>query len=215
MKIKGAALDPADSYQSEWLGSKSGSLKRLDGGGQPLVGLYGHAEKDLNALGIFVKKTENSAGTLPPIPAATTTLPPASTGGVEVFACADDSFILFLNGREILAGSNLRHVETGTFPIVKGDVITAIVKDKGGGGGQAWFSLRVVRDGKTILDAGDMHYLLTESLNWKTNKLTTGFKDPKVWTHELVMGTDKRPRAAWAGAKDATATTLCFKGLVP
>ena len=117
--------------------------------------------------------------------------------------------------REASFITHTSHFILHPFPIVKGDIVTAIVKDQGGGGGQAWFSLRVVRDGKTILDAGDMHYLLTESLNWKTNKLTTGFKDPKVWTHELVMGTDKRPRAAWAGAKDATATTLCFKGLVP
>ena len=209
LRMKGPALDPADHYQSPWLGATSGSPKRLDGGGQPLVGLYGQAGKDLNAIGLFVKADAAS------IAPATSGTAPAAAGGVQVFACADDEFTLFLNGREILAGTNLRHVETGDFPIVKGDVLTAIVKDKGGGGGEAWLSLRVVRDGKTILDAGDMHYLTAETLNWKTNKLTTGFKDPKVWTHELAMGTDKRPRAAWANAKDATATVLYFKGIVP
>ena len=128
---------------------------------------------------------------------------------------ADDSFTLFHNGREILAGSDLSNVESGTFPLVKGDVLTAIIKDKGGGGGEAWFSLRVVRNGKTILDAGDMRYTTSEMLNWKTNKLTTGFREPKVWTHEKLMGTDKRPRAAWAGTKDLGATVLYCKGLVP
>ena len=217
MKIKGPALDPADHYQSEWCGGTTGTMKRLDGGGQPLVGLYGKSGKDLNELGLFVKKNGTSLAatrpgtfTSPPPPAA-----PASSGGLQVFACADDEFTLFLNGREILSGTNLRQVESGEFPIVKGDVLTAIVKDKGGGGGEAWLSLRVVRDGKTILDAGDMRYLLTESLNWKTNKLTTGFREPKVWTHDKPMGTDARPRAAWANAKDATATVLYFKGIVP
>ncbi len=219
MKVRGAALDPADSYLGEWLGGPGGGQKRLDADGQPIVGLYGAAGKELNSLGIFVKKAGGSAPaptiSSAPAPLAPPTLPPPATGGVEIFACADDSFTLFHNGREILSGSNLRHVETGTFPIVKGDILTAVVKDKGGGGGQAWFSLRVVRDGKTILDAGDMRYLTSETLNWKINKLTTGFKDPKVWTHELTMGTDKRPRAAWAGAKDATATVLYLKGIVP
>ena len=125
------------------------------------------------------------------------------------------SFTLFLNGRQILSGSNLRDVETGTFPIGKGDVLTAIVADKGDSGDEAWFSLRVVRDGKTILDAGDMRYLTSEMLNWKINKLVTDFREPKVWTHEKLMGTDTRPRAAWAGSKDVDATVLYFKGVVP
>ncbi len=210
MKVRGAALDPADSYLSEWLGGTGGGQKRLDAGGQPIVGLYGAAGNEVNALGIFVK-SPNTASVAP----ATTTLP-ATTGGLQVFAVADDEFTLFLNGKEILAGNNYKQVESGQFPIVKGDVLTAIVKDKGGGGGEAWLSLRVVRDGKTILDAGDMRYQMTETLNWKNNKLTTGFKEPKVWTHERLMGTDARPRAAWANAKDApNATVLYFKGIVP
>ena len=220
MKVRGPALDPADSYLSESFGGTGGGQKRLDGGGQPFVGLYGAAGKEVNSLALFVKKgagalTASSVAT-PPVPApGTSATTPAPGGGVQVFACADDSFTLFHNGREILSGSNLRHVESGDFPIVKGDVLTAIVKDSGGGGGEAWFSLRVVRAGKTVLDAGDMRYLTSETLNWKTNKLTTGFREPKVWTHEKTMGTDGRPRAAWANAKDATATVLYFKGIVP
>ena len=218
LKIKAPALDPADSYQSDWCGGTTGTMKRLDGGGQPLVGLYGKSGEELNELGLFVKKGGTAqTSTRPESPAPSTgtgTPAPASSGGLQVFACADDEFTLFLNGREILSGTNLRQVESGEFPIVKGDVLTAIVKDKGGGG-KAWFSLRVVRNGKTILDAGDMRYLLAESLNWKINKLTTGFREPKVWTHDKPMGTDARPRAAWANAKDATATVLYFKGIVP
>ena len=219
MKLKGSALDPSDSYQSDWIGGDSGTAKRLDGGGQPFLGLFGKSGKEVNEFGVFVKKGGTALTSTRPEPPATSTTTgtpaPASSGGLQVFACADDEFTLFLNGREILSGSNLRHVESGEFPIVKGDVLTAIVKNKGGGGGEAWLSLRVVRDGKTILDAGDMRYLLTESLNWKTNKLTTGFREPKVWTHDKPMGTDARPRAAWANAKDATATVLYFKGIVP
>ena len=222
MRVKGAGLDPADSYQGEFIGGKVGETKNLDGAGQPIIGLYGKVGDRIEELGAFVKKgsaplatTVRTPGTIPaPATPAPATQPPA-TAGIEVFAVADDSFTLFHNGREILSGSNLRNVESGTFPIVKGDVLTAIVKDKGGGGGEAWFSLRVVRDGKTVLDAGDMRYLTSETLNWKTNKLTTGFREPKVWTHEKQMGTDKRPRAAWAGTKDSGATVLYFKGLVP
>ncbi len=218
MKVRGDSLNPADSYLSEWFGGTGGGQKRLNGTGQPIVGIYGSSGREVNSLGLFVKKVGGPG--LASVPSSlpnllATPVPVPTAGGVEVFAVADDSFTLFHNGREILAGTNLRQVESGTFPIVKGDVLTAIVKDEGGGGGQAWFSLRVVRDGKTILDAGDMRYLLSETLNWKTNKLMTGFREPKVWTHEKSMGTDARPRAAWAGAKDATATTLYFKGLVP
>lgn len=218
MRIKGPGLDPADSYQGEFIGGRVGATKILESAGQPIIGLYGKIDIHIDEIGFFVKKTGPGL-TRPTLPSTVSpiaaTPAPLAQSGVEVFACADDSFTLFLNGREILSGNNLRQVESGTFPIVKGDVLTAIVKDSSGGGGEAWLSLRVVRDGKTILDAGDMRYLLTESLNWKTNKLVTGFRDPKVWTHEKRMGEDARPRAAWAGTKDIGATTLYFKGIVP
>ena len=219
MRIKGESLDPTDSYQGDYIGGKLGDTKSLDGTGQPLVGIYGKVESDIEEIGAFVKKggASSAVATRPGTPtgsAPPTT--PAVPGGLQVFAVADDEFTLFLNGKEILSGNNYKQVESGQFPIVKGDVLTAIVKDKGGGGGEAWLSLRVVRDGKTILDAGDMRYQMTETLNWKNNKLTTGFKEPKVWTHERLMGTDARPRAAWANAKDAAnATVLYFKGIVP
>jgi len=225
MKMKGPVLDPADSYKSDLIGLNNGGAKLLDGGGQPLVGLYGKIAKDVSSLGFFVKKdVPTLATTRPGVPSLTTgilapatlaTPAPAAGGGVQVLACADDEFTLFLNGREILAGSKPRRVESGLFSIVKGDVLTAIVKDKDGGGGEAWFSLRVVRDGKTALDAGDLRYLPSESLNWKTTKLLTGFRDPKIWTHEKQMGTDPRPRAVWAGTKDAAASVLYFKGVMP
>ena len=181
---------------------------------------------NIEELGAFVRKTGAVASVPPGVPALSTsglttgglttgTPAPPTGGNIQIFACADDEFTLFLNGRQILSGSNLRNVETGSFPIVKGDVITAVVTDKGGGGDGAWFSLRVVRDGKTILDAGDMRYLTSETLNWQTTKLVSNFREPKVWTHEKKMGTDARPRAAWASAKDANATTLYFKGVVP
>ena len=218
MKLKGSALDPSDSYQGDWIGgdkNKDGA-KRLDGGGQPFVGLYGKSGKEVNDLGFFVKKGGNTAASARPVvPAPGTSTPapapPAPTGGgLEVFACADEEYTLFLNGREILAGTSPNKVESGSFPIIKGDVLAAIVKGNGG-----WFSLRIVRDGKTVLDAGDMRYLLTEPPSWRASKMMTGFREPKVWTHEKQMGTDARPRAAWATAKDATATVLYFKGIVP
>ena len=220
MKLKGSALDPADSYQGDWIGGGKGTdgAKRLDGGAQPFVGLYGKSGKEVNELGFFVKNGGGSAASVRPLipgPAPSTPAPatPASGGGIEVFACADSEYTLFLNGRQILAGSSPSKVDSGSFSIVKGDVLTAVVKDSGGDGG--WLSLRVVRDGKTALDAGDMRYLTSETLNWKTNKLTTGFREPKVWTHGKQMGTDARPRAAWANAKDNTAAVLYFKALMP
>lgn len=226
MRIKGAGLDPADSYQSDWIGGKVGPTKNFDGAGQPIVGLYGKTGDNIEELGAFVRKTGAVASVPPGVPALSTsglttgglttgTPAPPTGGNIQIFACADDEFTLFLNGRQILSGSNVRNVETGSFAIVKGDVLTAVVTDKGGGGDGAWFSLRVVRDGKTILDAGDMRYLTSETLNWQTTKLVSNFREPKVWTHEKKMGTDARPRAAWASAKDANATTLYFKGVVP
>ena len=49
----------------------------------------------------------------------------------------------------------------------------------------------------------------------RQDKLTTGFREPKVWTHGKQMGTDARPRAAWANSKDNTAAVLYFKALMP
>ena len=118
---------------------------------------------------------------------------PSFTGSVQVFACAQDQYTLFLNGREILTGADSYAVQSGSFPIVKGDVLAAIVQDTGGG--RAWLSLRVVRDGTTLLDAGDMLYQTTEQPSWKMSKLLSGFREPAVRTHHKRMGTDPRTRA--------------------
>ncbi len=134
-------------------------------------------------------------------------------GSVQVFACAQDQYTLYLNGREILTGADSYEVQSGIFPIVKGDVLAAVVQDTGSG--RLWFSLRVVRDGTTILDAGDMRYHTVERPSWKVSKLLSDFHEPKVKTHAKRMGTDARPRAASAGVKDETATTVYFKGVVP
>lgn len=154
----------------------------------------------------FVKPTE------PPVrPIGVQDTPPP--GSVQVFACAQDQYTLFLNGREILTGADSYAVQSGIFPIVKGDVLAAVVQDTGSG--KAWFSLRVVRDGTTLLDAGDMLYQTTEPPSWKISKLLSGFRAPVVRTHDKRMGTDARPRAASAGPKDVSATTLYFKVVVP
>jgi hypothetical protein len=226
-RLKGTALETSDTYQSDWYGSTEGQFTRASGGGRTVVGVTGKFGKDVNALALLVRKetpsglanmttpsprppVPESSGTSTPAPA---TPAPAIANGVEIFACADDEYTLFLNGREILSGQSPKDVQTTIVPLVKGDVLAAVVKDTGGE--SPWFSLRVVRAGKTVLDAGDMRYLTTETLNWKTSKLVSNFKEPKVWTHEKKLGTDSRPRAAWAGPKDANATTLYFKGVMP
>jgi hypothetical protein len=183
----------------------------------------------MHTLGLLVRKTEPKvvaatprlatgtprAATPPPVAAATP--PPGLAGDVQVFACADDEYTLFLNGQPILTGNDLSKVQTGKFKIVKGDVLSAVVTDKGPsvGTGEAWFALRVVKDGKTIMDAGDMTYLTKEPPSWKTSRMMSGFLPPKVWTQELTMGADTRVRAAWVGPKDGTPPTVYFKGLVP
>jgi hypothetical protein len=234
MKIKGDALDGTDSYQSAWVGNSINAGKDLVGKGQAVVGFYGSADKFVHTLGIFVRKSEPKIVAATPRPPAATpriaaatpkkatpvpaiTPPPGLEGDVEVFACADDEYTLFLNGQPILSGKDMTKVQTAKFKIVKGDVLAAVVTDKGStdGLGAAWFSLRVVRDGKTVLDAGDMTYLTNEPPSWKTSRMMTGFRPPKVWTQALTMGGDTHVRAAWAGPKDTSALTLYFKALVP
>jgi len=55
MRIKGAALDPADTYTSDWLGGKGGGKETPIGGqGTPVVGIYGrlNSQQALCALGL-------------------------------------------------------------------------------------------------------------------------------------------------------------------
>lgn len=241
MRYENGVLDPADSYRSKIIGNlgahEGGDMKHLSTDTRPIVGIYGKASLAINELGLLIRKDNTAIAQPPPIAIVVPTDPPSHPrppdlvkpteppvrpvgvqdtpppGSVQIFACAQDQYTLFLNGREILTGADSSVVQSGIFPIVKGDVLAAVVQDIGGG--KAWLSLRVVRDGTTILDAGDMPYQTTEQPSWKTSKLMSGFREPAVRTHYKRMGTDARPRAASAGTKDVSATTLYFKAVVP
>lgn len=57
MKRKGNALDPDDSYTSQFYGNRNGGQpSEVDSGGRLVVGLQGRAPEKLNALGIVVVK---------------------------------------------------------------------------------------------------------------------------------------------------------------
>ena len=217
MKIKGRTLDPTDSYQSEWIGSDQANAKLLTGGGQPFIGLMGQSGREIYALAFLVPKGATSlpstASLLPGRAPATPAPVPLPDGSAEIFACAKEEFTLSLNGHEILSGNSSHRVKSGIFPVAKGAVLTAVVKNNSSGRG--WLSVRVVRDGKTALDASDMRYSLYTVYELKPTTSLSGLAVPKVWVHDKVLGTEPRTPAAWGAGSDAGKTTLYFKGVVP
>jgi hypothetical protein len=57
MRIDGDRLNTADSYKSEWLGdTKGGNPRDVSSDGKIPVGLQGRAAREVNALGLIVKK---------------------------------------------------------------------------------------------------------------------------------------------------------------
>jgi hypothetical protein len=57
MRLKGARLDPEDSYESEWIGGRGGGPETLLGPtGSLVVGLHGTAGGQLHALGLVTEK---------------------------------------------------------------------------------------------------------------------------------------------------------------
>jgi len=239
MRYENGVLDPRDSYIASGVGNREANDDDTTGelrtDRRPFIGIYGRAGSALHELGLLVRREagestspaglptprpDNEWAThLTPPPRAATPAPtpsggPAPAGAVQVFACGSDKYTLFLNGREILAGSDSSNVESGSFAVVKGDVVAAVARDTGSG--DLWFSLRVVRDGTTVLDAGDMLYQTTEPPTWKTSRLMSGFSTPKISTHRSKsMGSDSRPRLVRPGPKDTTASALFLKGVVP
>ena len=242
MRYENGALHSSDSYRSNNIGANGAqeaqATVRLRTDTRPFVGMYGKASNGINELGLLVRK-EATAPVVPPRFPPTPPTPPGGTevvnfppstpratappvappaaplppGSIQVFASANERYTLYLNGREILSGNNSHEVQSGNFLIVKGDVFCAVVKDSSTN--NPWFSLRVVRDDTTILDAGDMLYQTTEPPLWKTSRLTSGFREPRITTHAWKqMGTDSRPRAARPSPKGSTATTLYLKGVV-
>lgn len=239
-RYENGALDHSESYKSEVIGGRgahaSQTTVRLRTDTRPFVGMYGKASNGINQFGLLVRK-EASAPVVPagkppeppqpftppggtllgktPTPSPWTPPPaaPLPPGTLQVLACANESYTLFLNGREILSGNSSYQVQSGNFPVAKGDVFCAVVKNDNTE--DIWFSLRVVRDGTTIFDAGDMVYQTTEPTSWKTSRLTSGFREPRVTTHKSKrMGNDARPRAARPAPKDSATATMYLKGVV-
>ncbi len=56
MKIVGPVLNPADSYESDWILGNEADTKLLGGDGYPVVGLHGRAGGDVDCLGIVQLK---------------------------------------------------------------------------------------------------------------------------------------------------------------
>jgi hypothetical protein len=53
MRVRGDELDPADAYESQWLGGDGGGRELRLGNGRPVVGVYGKAGADLDCLGLM------------------------------------------------------------------------------------------------------------------------------------------------------------------
>ncbi len=141
---------------------------------------------------------------------------PSQTKTIQVFACASDQYTLYVNGREILTGADSYSVQSGFFPITKGDVISAVVEDTSGKSPS--IALRIVREGRTILDASDLRYTTSETPSWKVSRLIGELRIPKIKPIYRQMGNESRVKSATVSPqieKDAEATTLYFKAIVP
>jgi hypothetical protein len=69
MRVQGDRLDPADHYESEWLGFPGGGPETLLGGdGRPVVGLHGRSGADIDAIGL-IQWDRTSARSPPETPA--------------------------------------------------------------------------------------------------------------------------------------------------
>jgi hypothetical protein len=59
MRVVSGKLDPADSYESDWVGStdSGGSPTKLTGEGKPVIGIVGKAsDKECTGLGLLLDK---------------------------------------------------------------------------------------------------------------------------------------------------------------
>jgi clan AA aspartic protease (TIGR02281 family) len=52
MRRKGNQLDPADSYDSDWMGGTGGGETRIGGDGKRVIGIFGRAGAEMDALGL-------------------------------------------------------------------------------------------------------------------------------------------------------------------
>lgn len=141
---------------------------------------------------------------------------PSPNKTLQVFASASDQYTLYVNGREILTGADSYSVQSGFFPIIKGDVISAVVEDTSGK--PPSIALRIVREGRTILDASDLRYATLETPSWKVSRLIREFRLPKIKSIYRQMGNESRVKSAAASPaieKDTEASTLYFKAIVP
>jgi hypothetical protein len=60
MRIKGTSLDPADFYESDWLGGRGGGAEvRLGSNGNLVIGICGRCADDLDCLGLIQSGDEN------------------------------------------------------------------------------------------------------------------------------------------------------------
>ncbi|MBI3855794.1 MAG: protein kinase [Planctomycetes bacterium] len=92
MKISGIALDPRDSYESEWFGDRGSGEVRLGGDGTYVLGLCGGAFEDVDSLGLLVLRRGEGRGTpaAAPAPAPASGIgAPAPKGTIDLLALVD------------------------------------------------------------------------------------------------------------------------------
>jgi hypothetical protein len=83
MRIDGTSLDPQQSYESEWVGDRTGGSEHsVRGDGDPVIGIFGNKEADhIMALGLVTMQplsTSGAAKAPPQKPRANPAAPPAA-----------------------------------------------------------------------------------------------------------------------------------------
>jgi hypothetical protein len=54
MRVGKTSLDTNTSYESDWIGGRSGGEEeKLGGDGTPVIGIFGRSGNDLNSLGLI------------------------------------------------------------------------------------------------------------------------------------------------------------------
>jgi len=98
MRVGRNGLDPADSYEADWVGAEGGSPGETGGDGKLVVGMHGCYKKDLVSIGVMLAEVPGTAATPPSNaepaadPAQPARPPAAGEEPMRTWASADGKF---------------------------------------------------------------------------------------------------------------------------
>jgi len=127
---------------------------------------YRRAVAGLTGLSrIRVQKRIQAAEAADRTPVAHPSVPAGRYYAAKIYVCCDDEFVMCVNGNEIMKGTDFGLVYSKDYRLAKGDVITVLAKDRGGGRG---FSC-VIRFGKrrtATTASGWTAYVAASEIEW-------------------------------------------------